>query len=236
MQWIGGLEYLIGFAERDAEGTPRYTPLWSFESQRRAARLRAADGGDRVASGAASGDARLSLRPVRNDGAESGSPGVMRRRSIRSTLSSAERVLVDLYAPFAKGFRASVESYSIKRIEALYGFERKRPSARCECVPLRVRDMARAPRAASRKRRYTARRNARRDPRVQRGRLPLDAASSRLARSATRGSRREKRNAIAAPAARCERARAKRWPISVERVRAVMRALLERDAGRRVDA
>src|SRR5690606_38854639 len=35
------------------------------------------------------------------------------------------RVLVDLYRVVRQGLRASVESYSIKKLEPLYGFERE---------------------------------------------------------------------------------------------------------------
>ena len=37
------------------------------------------------------------------------------------------QVFVDLYGVVRQGLRASVESYSIKRLEPLYGFERSVP-------------------------------------------------------------------------------------------------------------
>ena len=41
------------------------------------------------------------------------------------------RLFVDLYGVVRHGIRASVESYSIKRLEPLYGFERERAARRC---------------------------------------------------------------------------------------------------------
>ena len=53
-------------------------------------------------------------------------------------------VLVDLFRAVRQGLRASVESYSIKRIEPLYGFERAGRAARRRLQHRRVRGMARA--------------------------------------------------------------------------------------------
>ena len=53
-------------------------------------------------------------------------------------------VFVDLYRAVRQGIRASVESYSIKRLEPLYGFERAGRSPGRRDEHRRVRDLARA--------------------------------------------------------------------------------------------
>src|SRR2546430_10192823 len=53
----------------------------------------------------------------------------MIRRPPRSTLFPYTTLFrsVDLHQAFKQGVRASVEEYSLKKIEAFYGFERKTP-------------------------------------------------------------------------------------------------------------
>ena len=54
-----------------------------------------------------------------------GCPRVTRRARKRSTRCSGRNVFVDLYRAVRQGVRVSVESYSIKRLEPLYGFHRE---------------------------------------------------------------------------------------------------------------
>ena len=51
----------------------------------------------------------------------------MRREKTRSIGCCGRVSLVDLHQAFKQGMRASVEEYSLKKVEAFYGFERKTP-------------------------------------------------------------------------------------------------------------
>ena len=90
-------------------------------------------------------------------------------------------VFVDLYRVVRQGLRAGVESYSIKRLEPLVGYERLVDLARRDDSPDRVRGLSRRG-ACGGGRREPARRRW-----LQRGRLPLHARAARLARGATTG-------------------------------------------------
>ncbi len=53
----------------------------------------------------------------------------MRRAKRKLTGCCVASVLIDLYSVVRNGLRASLESYSIKKLEALYGFyPRSQPS------------------------------------------------------------------------------------------------------------
>ncbi len=127
-----------------------------------------------------------------------------------------EGVLVDLLRAVRQGLRASVESYSIKRMETFYGFERSDRPPRCRQQHRRVRAVARAGRG-----RAPGRRPPRADRALQRGRRRQQPPAARLARdpqgragrarrrrcSATRttgcrGDRRAERRAAAGPGPR----------------------------------
>ena len=90
-------------------------------------------------------------------------------------------VLVDLFRAVRQGLRASVESYSIKRIEPLYDFERADRAPRRRLEHRRLRGMAPA-----RRRRPARLRHPRRDRGLQPGRRREHASASATG-SRTRG-------------------------------------------------
>ena len=123
-----GLDYLFGIAERatDAEAEPRYTALWALDhASERAAFERLV--------------ARITEQRARHPGMHvyhyaPYEPTAFKRLAGRYATCVDEldellraRVFVDLYGVVKQGLRASVESYSIKRLEPLYGYEREVP-------------------------------------------------------------------------------------------------------------
>jgi predicted RecB family nuclease len=125
--WIenGGLEYLLGLVEL-VDGSPVYRPLW---------------GHDRAAEKAAF-EAFIDLvidRLARDPGMHvyhyaGYEPGAIKRLMQRhgTRVDEVDRllrggILVDLYNVVRQGVRASVESYSIKRIEKFYLGAREGP-------------------------------------------------------------------------------------------------------------
>ncbi len=123
-----GIDYLFGVAERDADGAgrPRYTALWALDHA-----------GERAAFEKLM--AIIALRRAEHPGMHvyhyaPYEPTAFKRLAGRyATCVDAldellrAKVLVDLYGVVRQGVRASVESYSIKRLEPLYGFERDVP-------------------------------------------------------------------------------------------------------------
>jgi predicted RecB family nuclease len=123
-----GLEYLFGIVEPNANPGEelRYTPFWAFDAE-----------GERVAF------VRLMQRIAERRAKHPDmhvfhyapyEPTALKRLAGRHAAAVDEldgllrgHVFVDLYAVVRQGVRASVESYSIKRLEPLYGFERSVP-------------------------------------------------------------------------------------------------------------
>ncbi|HSG87259.1 MAG TPA: TM0106 family RecB-like putative nuclease [Candidatus Limnocylindrales bacterium] len=123
--WLddGGREYLLGLLSIEG-GSPRYRPLWAH-----------AAGEERAAFEALIDDIidRLDRDPAMHvyhyGGYESGAiKRLMQRHTTRE--DEVDRllrggVLVDLYGVVRQGIRASVESYSLKQVEHLFGFDRE---------------------------------------------------------------------------------------------------------------
>ncbi len=118
-----GLEYLFGFCHRDDDGEVRYQALWAKDpaEEKRVfeafvdwvvARRRRVPGMHVYHYAHYERSALLRLM---------GEHGT-REDAIDDLLRGD--VLVDLYRVTRQALRASVESYSIKKVEALYGFER----------------------------------------------------------------------------------------------------------------
>jgi uncharacterized protein len=117
-----GREYLLGVLSVDHAG-PLYRPLWGHAAEQ-----------ERTAFEALIDDvvARLGRDPGMHvyhyGGYESGAiKRLMQRHATRE--DEVDRilrggVLVDLYAVVRQGIRASVESYSLKQVEHLFGFDR----------------------------------------------------------------------------------------------------------------
>jgi predicted RecB family nuclease len=136
-----GLQYLFGIvdsADVDDEGHPRYHAFWAFDrAGERAAFEKAVDFmSDRLARHPDAHvyhynhyeptalDHLAELHVTRED--------VLRRLMGRFATREDEldnllrrRVFIDLYRVVRQGIRASVESYSIKRLEPFYGFVRR---------------------------------------------------------------------------------------------------------------
>ena len=129
---IDGVDYLFGIVEpgrRDASGDPKFHAFWSI-----------ADGTVTPAAERQAFEDCIDLIMVR----WAAHPGMhvyhyapyettaMKRLAGRYATRESEvdqllrgRVFVDLYRVVRQGIRASVESYSIKRLEPLYGFKRE---------------------------------------------------------------------------------------------------------------
>jgi uncharacterized protein len=123
-----GIEYLLGIVEpaADADGEASYAPLWAFDhAAERAAFEQLMDLIVR----------RRALHPDMHVYHYAHyEPTSLKRLACRYGTRVDEldellraHVFVDLYAVVRQGVRASVESYSIKRLEPLYGFERQVP-------------------------------------------------------------------------------------------------------------
>src|SRR5947208_460082 len=121
-----GLQYLFGFAVWNADGELSYEKQWALNRDEEKkgfewlvdeiTRRREAD----------------SKMHVYHFGAYE--PGTLKRLMGMHATREDEidrmlraGVLVDLHQAFKQGVRASVEEYSLKKIEAVYGFERKTP-------------------------------------------------------------------------------------------------------------
>ncbi|MGH7437286.1 MAG: TM0106 family RecB-like putative nuclease [Polyangiaceae bacterium] len=123
-----GIEYLLGFVEPPEAGSsePRYTALWAFDRD-----------GERAAFERLMG--LINERRARDPGMHvyhynHYEPTSLKRLAGRYAACVDEldvllrgQVFVDLYRAVRQGVRASVESYSIKRLEPLFGFTRSVP-------------------------------------------------------------------------------------------------------------
>ena len=120
---LGGLEYLIGVTE-SGPTRGRYTAFWGTD---RAKEKRAFEDFVQFVKDRRAQDPNLRLyhyAPYE--------PAAFKRLAGRHNTCEEDidellrsRVFVDLYRVVRQGLRASVESYSLKKIEALYGFSRK---------------------------------------------------------------------------------------------------------------
>ena len=120
----GGLEYLFGYSFRGEDGQERYVADWAFSrAEERAAFERFIDF---VMN-------RLSLHPdLHIYHFAPYEPAALKRLMGRYATREDEldqllrgKRFVDLFAVVRQGLRASVESYSIKRLEPLYGYVRE---------------------------------------------------------------------------------------------------------------
>ena len=120
----GGLEYLFGYSFRGEDGQERYVADWAFSrTEERAAFERFIDF---VMD-------RLSLHPdLHIYHFAPYEPAALKRLMGRYATREDEldqllrgKRFVDLFAVVRQGLRASVESYSIKRLEPLYGYVRE---------------------------------------------------------------------------------------------------------------
>ena len=128
-----GLEYLIGFLAFDASTEARYESLWAFN---RAEEKRAFEDFIKVVMDRWQRDPAIHIyhyAPYE--------PTAIKRLAGRhgTCVDEVDELLragifVDLYRVVRQSLRASVESYSIKRLEPLYGFSR--------AVPLREANVA----------------------------------------------------------------------------------------------
>lgn len=119
-----GLEYLFGYTCRDSEGNWIYTADWAFD--REAEKLIFERFVDFV------GARRKEYPDLHVYHYAPYEPGALKRLMGRYASRENEidnllrgRVLVDLFGVVRNAMRAGVESYSIKKLEPLYGFERK---------------------------------------------------------------------------------------------------------------
>ncbi len=120
----GGLEYLVGYSFRGEDGQERYVADWAFSrAEERAAFERFIDF---VIN-------RLSLHPdLHIYHYAPYEPAALKRLMGRYATREdevdqllREKRFADLFAVVRQGLRASVESYSIKRLEPLYGYVRE---------------------------------------------------------------------------------------------------------------
>ena len=185
---VDGIDYLFGVIEPgrpDADGQPAFHAIWSIENgtvttgaERRAFEAFIDLVMDRLES-----DPNLHIyhyAPYEPTAVKrlAGRYGT-REEEVDQLLRGG--VFVDLYRAVRQGIRASVESYSIKRLEPLYDFTREVDlrDAGTSIVEFETRL---EPRAGGRTRQAT-----RRDRGLQQGRLCLDAEPAELARGSARG-------------------------------------------------
>jgi predicted RecB family nuclease len=119
-----GLQYLFGFAVRDARGKLVYEKRWALNREEEKKRFEWLV--DEIMR------RREADRKMHVFHFGSYEPGTLKRlMGIHATREDEidrmlrAGVLVDLHQAFKQGVRASVEEYSLKKIEAFYGFERK---------------------------------------------------------------------------------------------------------------
>ena len=129
---VDGIDYLLGVAEPgrpDAGGSPAFHAFWSIEDGlvTPAAERRAFEDFIDLVSDRLASDPKLHVyhyAPYE--------PAAVKRLAGRHGTREEEvdrllrgEVFVDLYRAARQGIRASVESYSLKRLEPLYGFRRE---------------------------------------------------------------------------------------------------------------
>lgn len=133
----GGLEFLFGYAWRDDKGNPQYRADWSFtRAEEKVAFERFVD----------FAIARLEQYPALHIYHFAPyEPAALKRLMGRYATreNQIDRLLragvfVDLYAVVRHAIRASVESYSIKKLEPLYGFARAQDLAEAGKIMAKV--------------------------------------------------------------------------------------------------
>jgi uncharacterized protein len=119
----GGLEYLFGYAFADANGTKAYTADWALSrAEEKAAFERFVD--FIVGRLAQFPDLHIYHFAPYEPAALKRLMGRYATREEVIDRFLRSKLFVDLYSVVRNGLRASVEGYSIKKLEALYGFER----------------------------------------------------------------------------------------------------------------
>lgn len=124
----GGLEYLFGYCFTSDEGAPAYRSHWAFT------RAEEKQGFETFVDFAMERWARFPSLHIYHYAPYE--PAALKRLMGRYASREEEidrmlraKLFVDLYGVVRHSIRASVESYSIKRIEPFYGFTRKVPLA-----------------------------------------------------------------------------------------------------------
>jgi uncharacterized protein len=119
-----GLEYLLGWVINDDLGEPRYRGLWAFDREEEQTALESFVDAVMQRWSSFPGLHVYHFTPY--------DPAALKRLMGRyaSREDEIDRMLraglfVDLHAVLKQALRASVEQYSIKNLEAFYGFERK---------------------------------------------------------------------------------------------------------------
>jgi predicted RecB family nuclease len=121
-----GLQYLFGFAFRQAEGQWSYEKRWALnrEEEKRGFEWLV----DEIMSRrAANPKMHMYHFGAYEPGALKRLMGMYATREEEIDRMLRAGVLVDLHLAFKQSTRASVEEYSLKKIEAFYGFERQTP-------------------------------------------------------------------------------------------------------------
>lgn len=118
-----GLEYLFGWQYQDEDGTPVYDAIWAFD---RAGEKHAFEQFmDFVAARREQyPDMHIYHYAAYEEGALKRLMGRYATREDALDNLLRGKVLVDLYSVVRNAIRAGVESYSIKKLEPLYGYER----------------------------------------------------------------------------------------------------------------
>jgi len=120
-----GLQYLFGFAVLEVRGELKYEKRWALNREEEKKGFewlvdQSCGDGKRIRN------ARVPLRGLRAWSVETFDGNVCDTGRPADRLLRAG-ALVDLHQVFKQGVRASVEEYSLKKLEAFCGFERKTP-------------------------------------------------------------------------------------------------------------
>ncbi len=171
----GGLEYLFGYAYRQPDGSVAYAADWAFSrEEEKSAFERFID--FVIARLETHPDPHIYHYAPYEPAALKRLMGryASREEEINSLLRSKR--FVDLYSVVRNGLRASVESYSIKRLEPLYGFARGTPPCGSEPSAGGTPGLP-----GARGFRIDRPKRPRRRRRLQLRRLPVDTPTARLA-------------------------------------------------------
>src|SRR5216683_2699438 len=121
-----GLQYLFGFAFKNADGELHYEKKWALDREQEK------KGFEWMVDEIMQRRAANPKMHVYHFGAYE--PGALKRLMGMYATREDEidrllraGALVDLHQAYKQGMRASVEEYSLKKVEAFYGFERKTP-------------------------------------------------------------------------------------------------------------
>ena len=122
-----GMQYLFGFAFKNINGGLNYEKSWALNREEEKTRFRMAGGRNRTTP-----RRRIRRMHVYHFGAYEPSAlkrlmGMYATREDEIDRMLRAGVLVDVHQAFKQSTRASVEEYSLKKLEAFYGFERNTP-------------------------------------------------------------------------------------------------------------